>query len=272
MRRILLFALMPALLFNCQNKSNESTNDDQMDFAENQVIAHRGAWKKKNLPENSIASLEEAIRLGCTASEFDIWMTADSILVVNHDKEFFGHIIEESTYDSLKSYKLTNGETIPTLEQYLNAGMQQRSTRLVLEIKPSVISKERGITTTEKVVATVKQLSAEPWAMFISFDYDIVKKLTELMPAAEVGYLNGDVAPDQLHADGINGLDYHFSVFEKHPDWVKLAKDHQVSLNSWTVNDTTVIDNLLRQGFDYITTNEPELVFERIELMEEESL
>ena len=40
----------------------------------NQVIAHRGAWKKNKFPENSIASLNEAIRLKCFGSEFDVYI------------------------------------------------------------------------------------------------------------------------------------------------------------------------------------------------------
>ena len=33
-----------------------------------------------------------------------------------------------------------------------------------------------------------------------------------------------------------------------------------VHLNVWTVNDDAEIDNFLSQGFNYITTNEPEKV------------
>ncbi|MFT3945823.1 MAG: hypothetical protein QM763_02520 [Agriterribacter sp.] len=40
-----------------------------MSFAKNIVVAHRGAWKKNNLPENSIASLQEAVRIGCTGKD-----------------------------------------------------------------------------------------------------------------------------------------------------------------------------------------------------------
>jgi len=33
------------------------------------IIAHRGAWKEFNLPENSIASLEKAIELKCDGAK-----------------------------------------------------------------------------------------------------------------------------------------------------------------------------------------------------------
>lgn len=93
---------------------------------DNIVIAHRGAWKKNNLPENSIAALKQAIKLKCYGSEFDVHMTSDSILVVNHDPEFLGIKIETSTYDELLQKSLSNGEKIPTLSNYLKAGMKQK--------------------------------------------------------------------------------------------------------------------------------------------------
>ena len=64
--------------------------------ADNGVIAHRGAWKQKDLPENSIAALKEAISLGCEGSEFDVRMTQDGVLVVHHDPEYYGLRIGKS--------------------------------------------------------------------------------------------------------------------------------------------------------------------------------
>src|SRR5690606_17505562 len=61
-----------------------------MKWNQNPVIAHRGAFKKNQYPENSIASLKEAIRLKCYGSEFDVHMTRDGIMVVNHDADFYG--------------------------------------------------------------------------------------------------------------------------------------------------------------------------------------
>jgi glycerophosphoryl diester phosphodiesterase len=66
-------------------QSNPLEEKDRITFADNVVVAHRGAWKQKDIPENSIASLKHAIELNCTGSEFDVRMTADDILIVNHD-------------------------------------------------------------------------------------------------------------------------------------------------------------------------------------------
>ncbi len=235
-------------------------------FADNPVIAHRGAWKKNNLPENSIASLKEAIRLGCTGSEFDIWMTADDSIVINHDPHYNKLPIEKTNYADLLGFKLSNGEKIPALREYLLAGLDNnKQTMLVLEIKPSTISVDRGRLVASKVVQLVKELNATALSAYISFDYEILKKIIEIDPKASTQYLKGDIAPTQLKKDKMTGLDYHFSVFKKQPTWTAEAKKEKLILNAWTVNDAAEMNLLLDSGFHYITTNEPELLFEIIQ-------
>ena len=264
MKKIFLLPAVFFLLLSNGCMSTKKTKASALSFAPNIVVAHRGAWKKNKLPENSIASLNEAIRLGCTGSEFDVHLTADDSLVVNHDPHYAGLTIEKSTYTQLAATKLSNGEVLPTVYNYLVAGMQQTKTRLVLEIKPSTISKERGQHLAEKVVSLVKQLKAEPWIMYISFDYDILKKVLELQPGAETAYLNGDKTPEQLAADKISGADYHFAVFKKNNSWIAGAQKLNLSLNAWTVNDAEDMQWFINNKFDYITTNEPELLFDII--------
>ncbi len=232
-------------------------------FADNPVVAHRGAFKKNGFPENSIAALREAIRLGCTGSEFDVRMSADDSLIINHDPHYAKLDVEQSTFAQLAATPLSNGEPLPTLRQYLTEGLRQnRATRLVLEIKPSPAGAERGRRIADKVVALVKEMKAEPMVVYISFDYGIVKRVLELAPQAPVQYLNGDKSPTQLRADGVGGLDYHFSVFKLHPEWIASAKQQGLILNAWTVNDRPTMQALLDSGFHFITTNEPELLLE----------
>jgi len=132
----------------------------------------------------------------------------------------------------------------------------------VLEIKPSGISKERAKIIAGKVWQLVKELNAAPWIVYISFDYDILKELRRLDPQASLQFLDGNIAPAQLKADGMNGADYHFSVFKKNPHWIKEAKENGIALNAWTVNDEETMQWLIKEGFDFITTNEPERLME----------
>ena len=236
-------------------------------IAINNVVAHRGAWKTNSLPQNSIASLKRAIEIKCAGSEFDVRMTADDSLVINHDPEFNNLPIEKSTYKDLLAFKLTNGEKLPTLREYIKAGLENNTgTRLICEIKPSEISKSRGISIAEKVVKLVSQMNAKEKIVYISFDYEILKRIISLDPKANTQYLEGDKTPEQLKLDGIKGADYHYSVYTEHPDRILSARKNSISLNAWTVNDADQMNWLLANGFDFITTNEPELLMERAKL------
>ncbi|MES2454965.1 MAG: glycerophosphodiester phosphodiesterase family protein [Bacteroidota bacterium] len=230
----------------------------------NPVIAHRGAWKKNKLPENSIASLKEAIKIGCYGSEFDVHMTLDSVLVINHDAEFLGLPIPTSTYQELLTKKHPNGESIPTLEAYLKEGIRQKEMKLIMELKPSKISTERDLKMTDKAIAVVKSLKAEKWVDYISFSYDILKHVKVLQPKANAAYLNGDISLEQLKADGFYGADYNLAVYKK-GEWFAKAKELGLTINAWTVNTEADMNWLLDNKIEFITTNEPELLLQLLE-------
>ena len=56
----------------------------------------------------------------------------------------------------------------------------------------------------------------------------------------------------------------HFLYLKANYNGLAVPKRHHLKLNAWTVNKTEDIDWLLANDFDYITTDEPELVFERL--------
>lgn len=230
----------------------------------NQVIAHRGAWKRNNLPENSIAALKQAFKLKCYGSEFDVHLTLDSIVVVNHDPTFLGINISKSTYNQLLEKKLSNGETIPTLENYLKTGLKQKKTKLILEIKPQELGIQRDALLTEKVLQLVRKLKAQAWVEYISFSYEVCKDIIKNEPNAKIAYLKGDVAPEKLKADGFTGVDYNFSVYQKNENYIERFKKLGLSINGWTANTPEAIKFLISNQVDYITTNEPELVFDLV--------
>jgi glycerophosphoryl diester phosphodiesterase len=232
-----------------------STNFTQ---AQSKVIAHRGAWKTQNIPQNSIASLNHAIELGCFGAEFDVHLTKDNILVINHDRDFYGIDIETSTYKDLLAIKHPNGEPIPTLEDYLKEGKKQNKTRLVLELKTSAISKERTLKATEMCVKMVKKLKMQDLVDYIFFDYAAGKLVHKLDPKADVAYLNGDIAPEQVKKDGYTGIDYNLNVYKKNPTWIKDAHEIGLTVNVWTVNTEDDMLNFINQNVEFITTDEPE--------------
>jgi beta-glucanase (GH16 family)/glycerophosphoryl diester phosphodiesterase len=234
------------------------------------VIAHRGAWKKKQLPENSVASLKYAIDMKCAGTEFDVWMTVDNILVLNHDPDFGNKSIERSTYSQLVESRLSNAELLPKLEDFLKTGIKNNHyTKLVLEIKPSEISTEQGRKVARNVYQLISNLGIKSHVVFISFDIAILRELLSLDPKLHTQYLNGDMTPGQLLKEGISGMDYNYKVFYKNKHWIQEAKNLGLMLNVWTVNAPEDMDFFIAQRFDQITTNEPELLFEKVKKVKE---
>jgi len=92
------------------------------------IVAHRGDWR--NFPENSIAAIESAIKMGVDIVELDVQKTQDGHLILMHDATLNRTTtgkgrVDEWTLDSIKTLKLRNGcaistkHDIPTLEEAL---------------------------------------------------------------------------------------------------------------------------------------------------------
>lgn len=228
-------------------------------MAQTQVIAHRGYWKTEGAAQNSIAALLKADSIGCYGSEFDVWLTADDKLVVNHDPVFKLKSMERSTAASLTALKLDNGENLSTLRQYLQAA-QKTKIRLILELK-SLSSPERESKAVEKILAMVKKFGLEDRMEYITFSLHATKEFIRLAPAGTpVFYLDGKLTPKELKEMGCAGPDYHLSVFRKHPGWIKECHDLGMKVNVWTVNKEKDMKWLIEKKVDFITTNEPEVL------------
>lgn len=226
-----------------------------------QIVAHRGYWKDN--AENSIASLKTAQEFGCWGSEFDVHLTADDVVVVNHDRRIGFTDIQKSTLEQVRKHTLRNGETVPTLEEYLKQGADNRDLVLVMELKPQT-SQEREDKLLEQCLAALKaqKLLNPDRVAFISFSYHICRELARQCPGFTVQYLEGDKSPAQVYADGINGIDYPSSCFRRHPEWVQEAHALGMSVNVWTVDDAPTLRRMRDLGVDQITTNNPALTRE----------
>lgn len=92
------------------------------------VAAHRGDWR--NSPENSLAAIDNAIKMGVDIVEVDVQRTQDGQLILMHDTSIDRTTtgkgkIGEITLDSIRKVKLKNGcairtiHNVPTLEEAL---------------------------------------------------------------------------------------------------------------------------------------------------------
>ena len=167
------------------------------------VIAHRGYWQTEGSAQNSIRSLERADEIGVYGAEFDVHYTADNVLVVYHDNDIQGKNIQTSNYEELKDLRLNNGETLPTLESYLKRACDLE-VRLVFELK-SHATPERNREAARASVEMIKRMGLEKRTDYISFNLDACKEFIRLCPGASVAYLNGELDPDALKEERVDG-------------------------------------------------------------------
>jgi glycerophosphoryl diester phosphodiesterase len=232
-------------------------------WSQTEVIAHRGYWKTDGSAQNSIAALMKADSIRVYGSEVDVWLSSDGIPVVNHDADVTLNgeklIVQDTPAATLRKVMLSNGEPLPTMEEYLDAFSRCGHTRLIIEFKTHR-TKEREDELAEKVIAMVRERGLQQRVEYISFGVNFVQQARKLEPGAPVYYLNGDLPPQTLAAMGLSGLDYHFSVIYRNPEWVEEAHNLGLKVNVWTVNNPDDIRKIIDLQADYITTDEPLLV------------
>lgn len=220
------------------------------------VVAHRGFWNTPGSAENSIASLVKADSIGCYGVEFDVWLTADNKLILNHDGWHEGLSVEKSTADVLHALKLSNGEKMPMFEEYLDKAKKTK-VKLVLEMKP-LSTPERETQAVEQILQMVKEKKLEKRMMYISFSRHVVEEFVRLAPkGTPILYLGNNISPKELHKMGVSGGDYNYWVFPKNTTWLQDLKDLKMISNAWTVNRPDEMQWCIDQEVDYITTDYP---------------
>ena len=224
----------------------------------NQVIAHRGYWKTEGSAQNSISSLQNTYKIGVYGSEFDVHITRDDSVVVFHDDDVEGIKIENAKYADIQDKRLSNGEKIPTLREYVTAAKKLGGMKLILEIKEHIkkSDEDRCIDATLRII---QEAGMENRVEYISFSKHACDYLVNQGKGAfKVAYLNGDMTPLEAKQAGYTGVDYEDKVFDLYPSWISDAKKLGLSTNVWTVNNLKKIKKFYQLGIDYVTTNEPE--------------
>lgn len=228
--------------------------------AQPKVVAHRGYWKAEGSAQNSVTSLTKAASIGAYASEFDVWLTADNKLVVNHDALFKGVDMAASKGRQATAVVLDNGESLPTLDQYLKAACRFPDTKLVFELK-SLNSDEREALAVKKSLKLIRKYHLEDRTCYISFSLNACDEFVRQAPkGSRVYYLNGELEPAELLKHGFAGMDYSKKVLRTHPEWVAECRELGLESNVWTVDSDEDLRYFVGQGVDYITTNYPELL------------
>ena len=260
-RIALVMVLAGMLMASCGTSDKaKQASAGQTPFDGVGIVAHRGYWNCEagGFARNSVASLRAAQEAGFWGSEFDVNMTADSVLLVFHDSSLGGKRIDQNPYSAFAEHRLENGEPIPTLEQYLEQAQKCATTTLVFEMKQHATPQiEDGAI--RKSVALLKKygLLSPDRVIFISFSLHACRELARLCSGFTVQYLGANLWPAEVLENGLNGIDMNYGAYMENARFHDEARECGMSVNVWTVNNPDDMRKAIDTGIDQLTTDEP---------------
>lgn len=224
------------------------------------IVAHRGFWNCEagGFARNSIAALKAAQDAGFWGSEFDVNMTADSVLLVFHDSSVGGKKIEKNPHSAFADFRLENGEPIPTLDLFLAQAAKSDKTKLVFELKAhsSPAVEDEAIQRSLELLEKYGLLTPDR-VQFISFSLHACREFARRCPGFSVQYLGANLWPVELLENGINGIDMNFFYYLPVRRFHDEARRLEMSINVWTVNKPEDMEKVIETGIDMLTTDEP---------------
>ena len=230
------------------------------------TIAHRGYVTKG--VENSIEALEGAAEVGADYVEFDIILTKDNKFVVMHDynlKRLVGlnKRVQDMNFDEVVGLTIKQGDytsKIPSLEEFVNKA-KELNMNLVIELKPHGAEPNNYV---DIFIEEIKRLKLENYK-FMSLNSKVIEELETKAPNLETGY----VIPLQFGNFHHSNVDFFvIEDFSYRDRLVEQAKKENKQVFVWTINDPALITKYLQSPADAIITDEPELVKDEKDILE----
>ena len=231
-----------------------------------ETIAHRGYVAKG--VENSIEALEGAAEIGADYVEFDIILTKDNKFVVMHDynlKRLAGvnKRVQDMNFDEVVGLTIKQGDftsKIPSLEEFVNKA-KELNMNLVIELKPHGAEPPNYI---DILIDEVKRLKLENYK-FMSLNSKVMEELETKVPTLETGY----VIPLQFGNFHHSNVDFFvIEDFSYRDRLVEQARKENKQVFVWTINNPALITKYLQSPADGIITDEPELVKDEKDILE----
>ena len=177
MTSIIIFAAGLAILSGCleiETPENRVEKPEVEQTSVYKIVAHRGGSAECKHPDCSVASLKYAISQNCYASEADIVLTGDNDILICHPNGN-GQVngLDPATHTVAqirKAGKLSNGEPIPTLTDFLKIVMDKKlnpnGMKLWLDVK-RLADAERSINACLRASVIISGANAQSYCEFL---------------------------------------------------------------------------------------------------------
>jgi len=253
-------------------------------------VAHRGG--SRLAPENTLEGFENAVLLGVDVLEMDVVMTADDVMVTNHDltidrtSDGSGSVYQ-FTFDELQQFNFgyqfraldgtypyrDDPVRIPRLEEIFAAHPDQL---MIIEIKNGP---PRGLQTAEKIIELIKEYDMIEKVCVFSFNTEIMDRFhyfndAGILPGASIlealdfviAISDGDDSDVSIKSKvfafpiDLEGIPLPLD----NPSIIEAAGRHNIAMNYWTVNDKEQMKDLITKGADGVITDRPDLMQEAL--------
>jgi glycerophosphoryl diester phosphodiesterase len=205
------------------------------------LLGHRGARARKSIPENTIASFDQALADGCDGFEFDVRLTADGAAVICHDPHMDG--VEIAAASAKEVAKLPRLEDI--VARYYN--------RVFLDIELKVPRLEK------QTAALLTKYPPRSGFVVSSFLPEVLRALHDEAPDLPLGLICE--TRDELRIWNALLVDYvipHHTLITSELISELLAAAKKILV--WTVNDPADMHRFHEYGVDGIISDDTDLL------------
>jgi len=217
-------------------------------------IGHRGACG--HAPENTLASIEQAIVFRCDLTEVDVQRTADGSLILLHDERVDRTTngkgpVAEMNLEDVRKLDAGRGQNIPTLEEVLQTAHGRLG--LILELKAEGLAYD--------VCGIVRASGFSGEIIYASFLHDELQHVRRADPDAKTLVLfkrlpkNPAAEATRLQATHV-GLRFDTATLPL----VKTLHKARLTVFVYTVNRPADIAKMRALGVDGIVSNFPEKI------------
>jgi len=223
------------------------------------LIAHRGYTSAAT--ENSLASFMEAAKRHYWAIETDVHSTKDGVLVCCHNESLLHMygidvIIENTTYDELKSYRICKGNNIeklnddmlriPLFEEYLKI-CKNSGCIAFIETKGNVVS---------QVVNMLKSMKLTERAVISSIQYNHILEARNISDIFVHHIFSDYEKMLEISKMGNGGVSYNYPNLDDVPcELIEQTHKNNVKVCLRAGDNQETVEKMIALGLDYIPTN-----------------
>lgn len=222
------------------------------------IIGHRGA--SAAFAENTVEAIVGARELGADWVEIDVQQTADGQLAVFHDGELTdGRAIPDVPFADMP-------DDVPTLAEAL-AAADGMGVNVEIKNDPAAESFDPEYAMMPNVLEAVRAHLSTDKTLISSFDMGAVNAARDLnskMPTALITMdpLGPEVSIGRVVAHSHGALNPWDMLVT--PRWIEAAREAELSINVWTVDDPERMIELAKMGVAGIITNVPDVAVQAL--------